>query len=145
MYLEMSLKSISLAVLLSVMTMVMTGCLAQVARTTAEVPTVAPEPAPSQTPTLSPSSQLPRSPAPPTVLGKQGVDLSGYSKVELNYDQVEVSSIMENYGKGNLLSDAGGATFWHVRLPKETDEAWVLVDMRSEGTLAGLGTRLRTD
>lgn len=137
------IKLVALTVLLLAMTMMMSGCLQQVARTTAEGPTVAPEPAPSQTPTLSPSSQLPRSPAPPTVLGKQGADLSGYSKVELNDDQIEVSSVFQGYGGGNLIRDTG--SFWHIGVPKESDQAWAIIDLRSGMQLVVIAVRPRSD
>ena len=143
-YLEMSrIKLVALTLLFLVMIGMMGGCLQQVARITAEVPIVAPEPASSQALTPPSPLQLTRSAAPQTVLGKQGVDLGGYSKVELNYDQIEVSSVFQGYGGENLIRDTG--SFWHIGVPKESDQAWAIIDLRSEMQLGAVAVRPRSD
>ena len=81
-------------------------------------------PAPSPTP--APAVQI------PVVPGKQGLDLSSYGKIELEASHIEVSSTHEVHGKENLLTELG---YWHVKFPKETDEAWVIVDLGHKGRL----------
>jgi len=93
------------------------------------------------------SQQAPATPTPtptpvPAVLGEQRADLSSYDKIELNASQIEVSSTFENYGKENLIKELG---FWHVEIPKETDEAWVVVDLGGEARLDVIAVRPRTE
>ena len=80
----------------------------------------------------------------PVVLGKQGIDLSSYRKIGLDDSHIEVSSInQDTEGKENLIKGLG-APFWHVKYPKETDDAWVVVDLGSEARLDILAIRPRT-
>lgn len=93
----------------------------------------------STTPPISPVSGI------PAVMGKQGIDLSSYGKIELSESSIEVSSINELWqGKENLIKGLGDP-FWHVKYPKETAEAWVVVDLGSEKRLNVVAIRPRKD
>ena len=85
----------------------------------------------------------PAAPELPVMLGKQGIDLSSYSKIELDDSHIEVSSInQDTEGKENLIKGLG-VPYWHVKYPKETDEAWVVVDLGSKTRLDVLAIRPR--
>ncbi len=98
-------------------------------------------PVPSQVPTSTPAP-APELPEPSVVSGKQGVDMSSYGKIELDADHIEVSSTHKDWGKEHLLKEAGS---WHVPVPKETNEAWVMVDLESQRQLDALTIKPRPD
>ena len=60
-------------------------------------------PVPSQVPTSTPAP-APELPEPSVISGKQGIDLSGYGKIELDADRIEVSSTYKDWGKENGLT-----------------------------------------
>ena len=98
-------------------------------------------PAPDQVPTVTPAP-TPEKPGLPAVSGKQETDLSGYGKIALDASHIEVSSTFKDFGKEYLLKEAG---FWHVVVPKETNEAWVVIDLESERRLDALTIKPRAD
>ena len=70
-----------------------------------------------------------RNPKPPQIQGTQQFDLSPYTKVPLESSQLEVSSINDpTQGKANLVQPGSGG-FWHVKMPRKEERAWVLVDL----------------
>ena len=71
------------------------------------------------------------------VLGKQGIDLSGYGRIELNTDHIEVSSIHKSFGKEYLIKESG---FWHT---EASNEAWVVIDMVNERKIDTIAIRPR--
>ena len=91
------------------------------------------------------AQQTTPAPTPVVVLGKQGLDLSSYDKIGLDESRIEVSSTNQLYeGKENLIKGLGDP-YWHVKYPKETDEAWVVVDLGRKGRLDVLAIRPRPE
>jgi len=94
----------------------------------------------AQQATPAPIAVAPEEPL--VVSGAQGIDLSGYGRIALDASHIEVSSVYKDWGKEHLLKESG---FWHVPVPKETDEAWVIIDLESERKLDALAIKPRTD
>lgn len=93
--------------------------------------------APTQAP--SPATEV------SVVLGKQGIDLSSYRKIELDESRIEVSSTNQpGEGKENLITGLG-VPYWHAKFPKEPSEEWVVVDLGGEARLSVLAVRPRTE
>jgi len=98
-------------------------------------------PVPSQVPTSTPAP-APELPEPSVVSGKQGVDMSDFGKISLTTDQLEVSNTFKDWGKELLLTESG---FWHVPVPKETNESWIIIDLQSKKQLSALSIKPRPD
>ncbi len=98
-------------------------------------PTPVPTPAPAMTPVVEV----------PAVLGKQGMNLSSYDKIDLGGNSIEVSSFNDpTWENKESLVDSNPETYWHAKFPKETDEAWVVVDLGNERQLTVLAVSPRT-
>jgi hypothetical protein len=93
----------------------------------------------------SPTKPLPSTPAAQAlavVTGVQGADLSVYGQLTLDARHIAVSIVFQNYGAANLLQEN---SFWHVPVPKTTNEAWVMVDLVSARKLSALSIKPRAD
>ncbi len=75
-------------------------------------PTPIPTPAPAMTPVVEV----------PAVLGKQGMNLSSYEKIDLGGNYIEVSSFNDpTWENKESLVDSNPETYLHAKFPKETD------------------------
>jgi hypothetical protein len=105
------------------------------------LPALTASPASPPSPT-SPVPSTPAAPALPVVPGVQGADLSVYGQMTLDTQHIAVSIVFQDYGAANLLQEN---SFWHVPVPKTTNEAWVMVDLVSARKLSILSIKPRTD
>jgi len=74
--------------------------------------------------------------------GRQGTDLRGHRRIELDADDIEVSSTLPGFGKENIFNEFD---VWHVKVPRETDAEWVIIDLESKRRLSALAIRPRAE
>ena len=83
-------------------------------------------------------------PKPLQIQGTSKFDLSPYARVPLTESQLEVSSVEgEALGKANLVKP-GTKGFWHVKMPRQEGQEWVLVDLGIEQAIPLLRVRPRS-
>jgi len=125
------------AVIFSV-SLLTTGCNQSAIRVPGLTPGAAAAAAASQT-SAPPLSITPRL---TIISGKQGVNLGAYSQITLDAACIEASSVYQDFGPVNLLQEN---SFWHVPVPKTTNEAWVMVDLGRARQLLAIAVKPRTD
>jgi hypothetical protein len=82
------------------------------------------------------SPQLITGPDGAVVAGIQGYDTSGYTALPLAAAQLDVSSVNQpTQGKDNLVRP-GTDGYWHVKIPREENPAWVSVNLTAARAVA---------
>lgn len=61
------------------------------------------------------------------IRGTTELDISPYTRILLESSQIEVSSYNDPWSKEHLVKP-GIDGFWHIQHPRETSEAWLLID-----------------
>ena len=78
------------------------------------------------------------------IQGTQQFDLFSYAKIPLESSQLEVSSFNGPWGKADLVK-GGTEGFWHVEMPRQDEQEWVLMDLESERPVSLLRVRPRAN
>jgi hypothetical protein len=77
--------------------------------------------------------------------GRQHFDVSQYQKIAVDASRLNVSSFLNsNTGKENLVK-TGTDGFWHVKVPREENPAWLSVDFSQGESVALVRLRARSD
>jgi len=79
----------------------------------------------------------------PVVNGVQQFDLSPYTLIPLESGQLEVSSINSPTQGKEVLVRPGTDGFWHVKIPRAENPAWVMVDLDEKTPVSLLRIRHR--
>jgi hypothetical protein len=76
--------------------------------------------------------------------GSREINLSAFEQVPLSASQIEVSSINNPTQGGDVLVQSGTDGFWHVKMPRQKEPEWVLVDLGSEQAVTLIRARPRS-